>query len=179
MKEKSESIVLGNDPIFKKGKKYRFYLPRILGSKESTKSKIFLFVGLNPSWADEKNNDRTISRIIKYATEWGYHKLMVGNLFPLVNPDSKDSQIRTDEFRSLNNICLSEMINQADVVLCGWGRMGKFDDRDVEVMQMIGNKAFCVGLNEDGTPSHPLCRKKGFRFYKSKMINYAGRDDKS
>ena len=40
-----------------------------------------MFIGLNPSTADETNDDPTIRRCIGYARDWGYGGLCMTNLF--------------------------------------------------------------------------------------------------
>jgi hypothetical protein len=40
-----------------------------------------MFIGLNPSTADETNNDPTIRRCIGFAQTWGYGAVCVTNLF--------------------------------------------------------------------------------------------------
>ena len=40
-----------------------------------------MIIGLNPSTADEKENDPTIVRCINFAKSWGYGGVCVANLF--------------------------------------------------------------------------------------------------
>jgi len=42
-----------------------------------------MFIGLNPSTADETKDDPTIRRCINYAKRWGYSGLCMTNLFAL------------------------------------------------------------------------------------------------
>ena len=42
---------------------------------------LILFIGLNPSTADETKNDPTIRRCINFAKDWGYGGVMIANLF--------------------------------------------------------------------------------------------------
>ena len=55
-----------------------------------------MFIGLNPSTADEVDDDRTIKRCISYAKQWGYGGIIMANLFayrtssPNVMMDSHD-----------------------------------------------------------------------------------------
>jgi len=60
-------------------RKYRYSLFRIWDEDKS----LVLFIGLNPSTADEKEDDPTIRRCINFAKQWGwgYGGLIMGNLF--------------------------------------------------------------------------------------------------
>ncbi|MCU7816788.1 MAG: DUF1643 domain-containing protein [Candidatus Thiodiazotropha sp. (ex Rostrolucina anterorostrata)] len=42
-----------------------------------------LFIGLNPSTADEYENDPTIRRCIRFAKDWGFGGLYMANLFAI------------------------------------------------------------------------------------------------
>ena len=45
---------------------------------------------LNPSTADEKTDDLTTIRCIKFAKKWGYGGIMIGNLYPFRAKRPKD-----------------------------------------------------------------------------------------
>lgn len=40
-----------------------------------------MFIGLNPSTADETQDDPTVRRCIRYAQSWGYGALYMTNIF--------------------------------------------------------------------------------------------------
>lgn len=40
-----------------------------------------MFIGLNPSTADESKDDPTIRRCIRFAKDWGYGGLLMMNAF--------------------------------------------------------------------------------------------------
>ncbi|GAB6073605.1 hypothetical protein JCM15786_02620 [Nautilia lithotrophica] len=63
--------------IFSKNRKYRYVLSRIW---DDTKEKI-VFIGLNPSTADETIDDPTVRKCIAYAKKWGYVGFYMLNLF--------------------------------------------------------------------------------------------------
>ena len=60
---------------------YRYRLWRFWDKRKG----IVLFIGLNPSTADEKVNDPTIRRCIGYAMDWGYGGMLMGNIFAYRN----------------------------------------------------------------------------------------------
>lgn len=47
----------------------------------ATEEDYVLFVGLNPSTADEMQDDRTVRRCVSFAKAWGYSRLCMANLF--------------------------------------------------------------------------------------------------
>ena len=73
-------------------RQYRYALWRTWDKSK----KIVMFIGLNPSTADEVDDDRTIKRCISYAKQWGYGGIIMANLFayrtssPNVMMDSHD-----------------------------------------------------------------------------------------
>jgi len=45
-----------------------------------------VFIGLNPSTADHRNDDPTIRRCMGFARRWGYQKMVMINLFAYRTP---------------------------------------------------------------------------------------------
>lgn len=60
--------VINSTAVFSACRKYRYSLHRTW-DRENRKC---MFIGLNPSIADEVVDDPTIRRCIRYAKEWGY-----------------------------------------------------------------------------------------------------------
>ena len=63
--------------IFSTRRKFRYALWRVWGDREN----LVLFICLNPSTADETENDPTLNRCIGFAKSFGYGGLLLGNLF--------------------------------------------------------------------------------------------------
>ena len=55
------------DAVLSEDRKYRYLLSRNWDDTKPTA----LFIGLNPSTADEKEDDPTINKCISYAKSWG------------------------------------------------------------------------------------------------------------
>ena len=68
---------LKSGAIFSSCRKYRYALWR---NWDESKPRPMI-IGLNPSTADEKENDPTIVRCINFAKSWGYGGVYVANLF--------------------------------------------------------------------------------------------------
>ncbi|MFI5141936.1 MAG: DUF1643 domain-containing protein, partial [Bacteroidia bacterium] len=101
--------------IFSEDRKHRFVLIRIW---DETKPKM-MFIGLNPSKADEKDNDNTITKVIKIAQHNGFGGCYMLNLFSYVSTDSTNQQICVDT--ELNDLFLKEYASKSDKVVFAWG----------------------------------------------------------
>ena len=97
------------------------------------------FVGLNPSTADEFNDDPTIKRCISYAKAWGYGGLMMTNLFAYRATDPEIMLRAKDPIGPENNRLLLAYANNAGVVVGAWGNNGSHLDRATEVLEMLSD----------------------------------------
>ena len=64
---------MDKDAILSADRKYRYVLTRIWDETKST----VVFIGLNPSIADEETDDQTIRKCIGYSKRWRYGKLII------------------------------------------------------------------------------------------------------
>lgn len=117
-----------------------------------------MWIGLNPSTADEHMDDPTIRRMISFARAWGFDALTTCNLFGLVSPHPDDLKTAHNPLGD-NDGHLRQVANAADTIVCCWGA---FDvgsrARDV-VRLLYGHELHCLGTNQDGSPKHPLYLK--------------------
>jgi hypothetical protein len=74
-----------SDAVFSEDRFYRYLLRRIWDSDKP----MIAFIGLNPSTADEINNDPTITRCITRAHDSGYGGIYMLNLFAFRATDPK------------------------------------------------------------------------------------------
>jgi hypothetical protein len=118
-----------------------------------------MFIGLNPSTADETNDDPTIRRCIGYAKAWGYSGLCMTNLFAYraTNPqDMFDSaQAGIPVVGADNDQWLRDCAERAGIVVAAWGAHGTFLGRAAEVIAMLPNLHY-LRLTKGGAPGHPL-----------------------
>lgn len=123
-----------------------------------------LFVGVNPSTADAETDDATVRKWRGFASRWGYHRFMVGNLFAFRATDVRELAKADDPIGPDNDSHLDAMIGTADLVVPCWGNRGKLPprlwDRMVEVRMMLRDIASPVrvlGLTANTQdPKHPL-----------------------
>lgn len=136
-------------------RKFRYALWRIW---QPTGDKL-LFIGLNPSTANDIKDDPTIRRLIGFAKAWGYGGLFVGNLFSLVsaNPTNLWCVSSQEQPNGPNDMAIKRMRELSRVVMVGWGNEGiKAGTRPKEVLSLVGGLVFCLKTTKVGEPGHPL-----------------------
>jgi hypothetical protein len=119
-----------------------------------------MFIGLNPSTADEVNDDPTIRRCAGYARRWGYGALCVANLFAYRTPHPKVMKAYPDPVGADNDVWLVRLANGAGVVVAAWGVDGTHLRRDRVITRLLAGKLSCLRLTKDGHPWHPLYLRK-------------------
>lgn len=122
-----------------------------------------MFIGLNPSTADETQDDPTIRRCIDFAKRWGYGALCMANLFAYRATQPKDMMTTQEPIGVENDKCLIYLAKHAGIVICAWGNGGNFMGRGVltrDRLREAGVKRHHLGLNSDRTPKHPLYLSK-------------------
>lgn len=115
------------------------------------------FVGLNPSTADERTNDRTVSRCIGFAQAWGYSRFDMLNIFALKNKDPRALRTHPDPIGPENDEWLRKVACEASLIVVAWGVHGSFRDRGNRVRHLLADfDLFHLGLTAGGHPRHPL-----------------------
>ncbi|SUN81106.1 Uncharacterized protein conserved in bacteria [Streptococcus milleri] len=137
--------------IISKDKIYRYKLSRTWDSTKPT----ILFIGLNPSIADENIDDPTITRCINFAKDWGYGTLLMANLFAFRSTYPKDIYLIDDPIGKDNDHYLLECVTQSDLIVACWGNNGTYMNREKVIKELVPN-LYCLQKNKNGTPHHPL-----------------------
>lgn len=114
-----------------------------------------LFVGLNPSTADERTNDPTIRRCISFAGKFGATTLIVANLFAFRATKPRDLLCAADPVGPEADAWLEVSTNYAKNTVACWGAHGAFLARASAVLPMLRNP-YCFGTTMGGEPKHPL-----------------------
>lgn len=143
-------------------RKYRYSLWRIWDRGKP----IILFIGLNPSTADEVNNDPTITREIGYALDWGYGGLVMCNIFAFRAPKRKDMKKADNPIGGkLNDLTLKLWHVKCDLTIAAWGIDGAYLNRGQEVFEMLNplKSLYCLFVTQGGYPGHPLYLRKGLK----------------
>ena len=134
-----------------KDKIYRYTLSRTWDSTKPT----VLFIGLNPSIADENIDDSTITRCINFAKDWGYGTLLMANLFAFRSTYPKEIYLIDDPIGKDNDHYILECVKQSDLIIACWGNNGTYMDREKIIKELVPN-LYCLQKNKNGTPHHPL-----------------------
>lgn len=118
-----------------------------------------MFVGLNPSTADETQDDPTIRRCMDFARRWGFGALCMTNLFAWRDTKPENMKKATDPIGPLNDFYLSRLARDAGIVIAAWGKHGSHlrrADYFKSLTSEAGFDLYALRLNGDGSPEHPL-----------------------
>ena len=144
-------ILIEKTAVFSSCRTYRYELWRLWD-----KAKPYaLFIGLNPSTADETNDDPTIRRCIGFAASWGYGGLCMMNLFAYRATDPKEMIKYPFPIGPENDRRLMQLSEKAGIVIAAWGTRGEFRDRDKTICGLLKDLK-CLGTTKSGQPRHPL-----------------------
>jgi len=119
-----------------------------------------MFIGLNPSTADEINDDPTIRRCMRFAKDWGYGGLCMANLFAFRATNPKEMKNSSFPVGVQNTDWLVKISKHKDagVIVFAWGTHGTHQERDLVITDLIPN-GMCLGVTKNGHPRHPLYLK--------------------
>lgn len=144
--------------IFSKDRIYRYALWRIWNRH---KPKV-MFICLNPSTADEINNDPTLNRCISYSKSWNYGGVIITNLFAYRSTNPENLKYAKYPVGKKNDRWIKSFSKKSDKTVCAWGNNGKFLNRAEKVTKFF-KKKYCIGVNKSGEPSHPLYQPKDLK----------------
>lgn len=114
-----------------------------------------MFVGLNPSTADEQEDDPTVRRCVGFARQWNFGGLVLVNLFAYRSTDPAGLLGADDPIGPGNDKHIVACARGAERVVLAWGTKGILFDRDQRVLSLLPG-AHCLGVTKDGHPKHPL-----------------------
>lgn len=132
---------------------YRYALWRIW---DDTKP-FAMFIGLNPSTADEIENDPTVRRCINFAKSWGCGGLYMTNIFAFRSTDRSVMKSHPLPIGDENDKYLLELALAAGVIVCAWGTDGAHLGRGEQVKSLLStHELMCLNHTKHGHPQHPL-----------------------
>mgnify|MGYP001381670807 CR=1 FL=1 len=153
---------------------YRFSLE----CKISLKRKKILFIGLNPSKANDFRDDPTLRRLVNFSNSWGYGTLVIVNLFSVISSSPSIIKNCSDPIGKSNDDEIKNRLLEWSKstewnLWMGWGDKGVWQGRDLAINRLIKNYYFkryekfpnscgplVIGLTKAGNPRHPLYVQK-------------------
>lgn len=119
--------------------------------------RLILWIGLNPSTADESQLDPTLTRIRAFSQREGFDGFWMGNLFALRTPYPREMMSDPDPIGAENDASLLTAAAQCERVVAAWGVCGAFQDRAQAVARLLArHQLWCLGTTQGGHPRHPL-----------------------
>lgn len=140
---------------FSPNRRYRYTLWRTWDSEKPRLN----FLMLNPSTADEYQNDPTVERCERRARADGYGGLVVTNLFALRSTDPGALYLAADPIGPENDAAILREAQRAGRVICAWGIHGQHQGRGHQVAAMLlaaGVDLYALRVTGAGEPGHPL-----------------------
>ena len=155
--------------VFSPDRKYRYALWRIWDERKP----VCMFIGLNPSTADEYNDDPTIRRCFGFAAGWGYGGFCMTNIYAYcsANPDVLQ-QVPNPAGLPENDDWLRYLAAYSGIVVACWSNYCYRHKRADEVAKLL-QKLYCLGTTRVGQPRHPLYLPKGTKLQAFKGLNPA------
>lgn len=144
---------------------YRWWLRRDWTDEQPMLRKPFkecVFVGLNPSTADDKIDDNTVRIWISLAKRWGYTCFTALNIYPYRSTDPRAllawSKLVSSYSWALeqNEMVFAERSDLPTILCCGSGLLPGheyyIEDR---ILPFFATPPLCLVLTKDGYPHHP------------------------
>ena len=134
---------------------------------------LIAWVMLNPSTADAKTDDATITRCVKRARQLqGLGGIAVVNLFSLRATDPRELAKHPNPVGPANDSFIVRTCQSAGLVVVAWGAHGSYLGRDADVTALLtrsGIQPFCLGVTASGQPRHP-----GRMAYAAALVPFGG-----
>jgi len=144
--------------IFSEDRVYRYSLWRYWTPPLDGNFRRLIFIGLNPSTADENTDDPTIRRCIGFAERLGYNGIVMLNLFAFRATKPSEMFKVSEPIGKHNDTTIKSFIDNSTDFVAAWGVYGSYLDRDKEMAMMIPD-LLCLGTTKYGNARHPMYLK--------------------
>jgi hypothetical protein len=148
MNEVINGLIKGAE--FSECRKYRYALWRIWRDDRP----IVMIIGLNPSTANEADDDTTISNLRTMLTSLGYGGFYMMNLFALISSNPDNLRSCPDPVKD-NDLWLTEISKRCKEIFFAWGSFKQAEYR-IKKVEVAFPNAKCFGKTAKGKPLHPL-----------------------
>lgn len=122
------------------------------------------YVMLNPSTADDKQDDHTVRKCVGFAMALGYGRMYVVNLFSKRATDATELRLGVGRWMA-NQARVHKCLLDSDGVVFGWGASVMQAPPNARARALrglagavheLGVTPLCLGVTQDGHPRHPL-----------------------
>jgi hypothetical protein len=120
-----------------------------------------MFSLLNPSTADDRADDPTVTRCRRRAQAGGFGGLIITNAYALRSTDPQALFGAADPVGPGNDDAILDHAQRARLVVCGWGehcdrvRPGRSAEL-LALIRSVGRVPHALAVNAGGAPKHPL-----------------------
>ncbi len=151
-KYKNDPLLVERTARFSRCRSYRYTLDIVWDDRLPMAA----FIGLNPSTADEYQDDPTVRRCRGFAESWSCGGMRMLNLFAYRATLPADMKAQADPVGAGNRLPKLLQGITGPRIAC-WGTHGSHKERARRVSVQLGAAALeCLGMNADGSPKHPL-----------------------
>lgn len=145
-----EFVEMHKSAILSEDRRYRYTLIR---TWDKSLPRV-MFIGLNPSTADETTDDLTIKKCIGFAKRWGFGSIVMVNLFAIRATDPRVAASADEPIGEENDRYILSESKGCEKIVAAWGDQKWLGGRDKTVMRLLG-KMYCLGQTRNGHPKHP------------------------
>jgi hypothetical protein len=135
---------------FSSCRQYRYALWRVWDKSKP----LVMFIGLNPSTANEHEPDPTIQTVSALSDNWGYGGFYMMNLFAIVSSEPKVLKTHPDPLGD-NDGWIEMVATKCKDVVFAWGAFKEAKARCQKIIDQFPD-ALCIQILKDGSPKHPL-----------------------
>jgi hypothetical protein len=161
-----KSLPAHNEAVFSPDRQFRYTLESAVGDGALGGKGLVNFIMLNPSTADETQDDPSVRRCKAYAAAWGYDRAVVTNVFAFRSTDPRALRKHPSPVGPRNDEWITRSARRADKVIAAWGLHSLHMDRHFEVVRMLvelGVRPEVLALSKAGIPKHPLYLSGGLK----------------
>ncbi len=137
---------------------HRYRLERSISSEGKL---VIAFIGINPSTADEYEDDNTVKNLKVFAAKNNANRMIIGNVYALRSMDVKGLSVSNDPIGVHNDKALLSIIEEADLIVPFWGSRNKLKvalrarlDEVMSILLTSGKPISVLGLTSTNDPRH-------------------------
>ena len=129
----------------------------VLG-RGSAAGPVATFVGLNPSTADEREDDPTVRKCLGFARRWEVSGVLLVNLYAYRATDPRELRTTPDPVGPDNDRWVQWALERATAHrIAAWGATDRRRHARAETVRGLWEGPWqCLGVTRGGDPRHPL-----------------------